>query len=94
MSESARQDVAFHQVLWKLGAGGPILLQGQAGLREQTLLCAACHTFHVHFLGQLQLLVAPKPQSPPDFAGEQMFSNPSSHYRKQTPPSAHHCSSS
>lgn len=53
MSESAQKDVAFHQVLWKIRAGNPALLQGQAGLRErvkrkgalkqQTLLCAPCH---------------------------------------------------
>lgn len=61
MSEIAQQDAAFHQVLQKLGAGGPVLLQGQAGLREQgkgkralkeqILLCAACHTSHIYCLG-------------------------------------------
>lgn len=61
MSESVRQDLAIHQVLWKLRAGGPVLLQGQAGLREQvkrkgalkqqSLLYVACHTSHIHLLG-------------------------------------------
>lgn len=61
MSTIAQQDVAFHQVLQKPGAGGPVQLQGQAGLREQvkrkgalkeqTLLCAACHSSHIHCLG-------------------------------------------
>lgn len=61
MSEIAQQDAAFQQVPQKPGAGGPVLLQGQAGLREQakregavkqqTLLCAACHTSYIHFLG-------------------------------------------
>lgn len=58
MSAIGWQDVAFHQVLQKLGAGGPVQLQEQAGLREQVkrkgalkeqphfVLCSLPHSSH------------------------------------------------